>query len=226
MFVTLASVLLLGACGGDSGIPPEEVAADLLTKSTPLTQDERERLEDAVLRRVENVVFQLTNPVSATAVLEVQYGPDGRIEFNREKTKVLAPDQAGEIRESTAIIVLHYTGEPLLTCDGEDTGREKVIQYDSRFGGISVSIAENAPDMDTLTISIADETVEDLGEDDGKRGFQTRTNGQSVIFYDIDALPSQLSVEGQEGIFVTFTEDTEADRITVPEDVDAPDCVE
>jgi hypothetical protein len=218
----LAALLILAACG-DGGRSPGSVAADLIPKNAQLSGEERQLLQDAVLRRLDGTVLRLANSLNPTDVLDVQYGPDGRIELTRSETTVLEPDESGEVVERTIETVLHYTGEPLLTCDGEETGRERVVQYELRAGGVSsVELAESPRGVGLFTVRIAGDGVEDLGEENDLRGFRTDAG---TLFYDLEPLPRQALPPGEQGFAFFLSEDSGADEIRIP-DVDAPDCLE
>jgi len=228
LLIVAAAALVATACLGVG--PDSSNARELLTSGRQLNPSERSVLEQSILQDVEGVVFELKNPVSSTTVVDLQYGNDGRIEFARDQDDVRVPNEQGETVAGLAVATYYYTGQPLKRCDGQETGSELVVRYDSLFGNDYVSIARTPLDYEALTIDLDSSGVEDLGYDaetDSRAFRRPMSDGSTTTIWYGGAdsiIPTRFSTSNApDGLVPTLTP-TEKETITIPENLAAPDC--
>jgi hypothetical protein len=229
IIVVSAITLVLSSCSSSkkpSGEGDDDAIAALITKEAPLTDSEREQLQDAVMAVTADHVYTLTNTVSATVTVDVQWGADGRIAFRRtwdtvHDTGVDPP------RDGIAVATHHYTYEPLKVCTGEDRG-EKVVIYDTLFGNEYVSLDPQPIPMDELRIAIDDPGTTDLGWDPsyGARAFAMKVGPSTATTWitpdgNPDRTTSSLAPKG----FFGLIEDKEPRETMAPlEGLTPPEC--
>jgi hypothetical protein len=118
----------------------------------------------------------VTNTISTTTKMDIQYNEGGDVQFVRTSDPVRIPDEAtGTVKNGTAVAVIEYTGQLLKSCSGADLGRERVLAWDSLFGKDYVRLVANAPDVRSFRIALDADSTKDLGVDPktGQRVFQT-----------------------------------------------------